>query len=305
MIYEERTTNHESRITNHEERTTNNEQLIFRTDVSSLSLSRPAQASVTVPEETEEVFDFRGGGEFLFHFMDCIVQLEAGTENEAIGLFQVALHFGADVVSCKTYGVEAYDSGGVAVYDHEGAYVLDDLGHAAYHGTGADLHKLVDAAHSADDCMVFHCYMACHAGEGAHNDMVTEVAVVSHMGVSLEHIVGAYAGFAVFAGSSVDSHIFTDQVMIAENDGGVFAGKFQVLRIFADDCMGINVVFFTHAHVFGNDSMGTDDGAFPDFTVFTNDCIGPDDYILMNDSRGTDLITFNSMVSFPFYCNRN
>ena len=254
----------------------------------SSTISRPAQSSVAVSKESEEVFDFGGGGEFLFHFEDGIVQFEAGTENEAIGLFQVALHFGADVISGEAYGVEAYDSGGIAVYNNEGAYVLDDFGHAANHGTGTDFDKLMDTAHASDDCMVFYGDVTGCSGEGAHDDMIPKVAVMGHMGVSLEHIVGAYPGFTIFAGGSVDGDVFTNQVMIAENDGGVFTGKFQVLRVFADDGMGVNMVFFPHPYVFRNDGVSPDDGAFPDFAVFANHCVRSDDDIFMNDGGRID-----------------
>ena len=234
------------------------------------------------------MFDFGGGGEFLFHFQDGIVQLEAGTENEAIGFFQVALHFGADVISGKAYGVETYDSGWIAVHYNEGAYVLDNFGHAADHGAGTDFYELMDSAHASDDCMIFYGYMSGCSGEGAHDDMIPKVAVVSDMGIGLQHIVGAYPGFAVFAGGSVNGDIFTNQVMIAEDNGGIFTGEFQVLRVFADDGMGVNVVFFTHPYVFRNHGVSSDDGPFPDFAVFSDHCVRSDDDIFMNDGGRID-----------------
>ena len=234
------------------------------------------------------MFDFRSGRKFLFHFQDGIIQLQAGTENEAVCLFQVALHFRRNVVAGKAYAVQAYHPGGVAVYDDEGAYVLHDLGHAAYHGAGADFNELVDTAHAADDCMVFYGDVACHAGEAGHDDVVAEVAVVGYMGVGLQHVVGAYPGFAVFAGGTVDGDVFADQVVVADDYGAVFVMEFEVLGIFTDDGMGVNVVFFTHAHVFGDDGVGADDGAFADFTVLTDHRIGPDDNIFMKDGRRID-----------------
>ena len=118
--------------------------------------------------------------------------------------------------------------------------------------------------------------------------MVAEVAVVSHMGVGLQHVVGAYPGFAVFAGGPVDGHVFADQVVVADDHGAVFIVEFQILGIFADDCMGINVIFLSHAYVLCNDCVGADDGAFADFTVFANHRVRSDDHILVNDGSRVD-----------------
>ena len=68
------------------------------------------------------MLDFRGGGEFLFHFFYGFVEFQARAEEEAVGFLEGALDVGRDVVSCDAYAVQAYDSGGVAVGDDEGAY---------------------------------------------------------------------------------------------------------------------------------------------------------------------------------------
>lgn len=128
-----------------------------------LSVSCTAEASVAVSQKVEQVLDFRGGGEFLFHFFYGFVEFQARAEEEAVGFLEGALDVGRDVVSCDAYAVQAYDSGGVAVGDDEGAYVLNDLGHAAYHGEGSYFDELVDAAHGADDGMVFDGDVACYA----------------------------------------------------------------------------------------------------------------------------------------------
>ena len=128
-----------------------------------LSVSCTAEASVAVSQEVEQVLDFRGGGEFLFHFFYGFVEFQARAENEAVCFFERALGFGRDLVSGNADCVESYDSGRVAVGDDEGAYVLNDLGHTADHGKSTNLDELVDAAHGADDGMVFDGDVACYA----------------------------------------------------------------------------------------------------------------------------------------------
>ena len=101
------------------------------------------------------MLDFRGGGEFLFHFFYGFVEFQSRAEEETVGFLEGALDVGGNIISCDAYAVQSYDSGGVAVGDDEGAYVLDDLGHAAYHGEGSYFDELVDTAHGTDDGVVF------------------------------------------------------------------------------------------------------------------------------------------------------
>ena len=149
------------------------------------------------------MFDFRSGREFLFHFLDSIVEFQARAENEAVCFFERALGFGRDLVSGNADCVESYDSGRVAVSDDKGAYVLNDLGHTADHGKSTNLDELVDAAHGADDSMVFDSDVAGNAGEAGYDDVIAEVAVVGYVGVCLKHVVRTDAGFAVFTGCTV------------------------------------------------------------------------------------------------------
>lgn len=79
------------------------------------------------------MLDFRCRREVLFHFMDSFVQLQAGTENSAVCFFKPASYFGGDIVSGESYAVQSDHSCRIAVNDHEWAYVLYDLGHAAHH----------------------------------------------------------------------------------------------------------------------------------------------------------------------------
>ena len=176
------------------------------------------------------MFDFRSGREFLFHFLDSIVEFQARAENEAVCFFERALGFGRDLVSGNADCVESYDSGRVAVSDDKGAYVLNDLGHTTDHGKSTNLDELVDAAHGADDSMVFDSDVAGNAGEAGYDDVIAEVAVVGYVGVCLKHVVRTDAGFAVFTGCTVDGSEFVDVVFISDDDGAVLACILEVLR---------------------------------------------------------------------------
>ena len=253
-----------------------------------LSVSCTAEASVAVSQEVEQVLDFRGGGEFLFHFFYGFVEFQARAEEEAVGFLEGALDVGRDVVSCDAYAVQAYDSGGVAVGDDEGAYVLNDLGHAAYHGEGSYFDELVDAAHGADDSMVFDSDVAGNAGEAGYNDVIAEVAVVGYVGVCLKHVVRTDAGFAVFTGCTVDGSEFVDVVSISDDDGAVLACILEVLRCFSDDGVREDVVLLAHADVFCDDGVRFNDGAFSDFASRTDDYVWSDGDVFMNDSGRID-----------------
>ena len=242
---------------------------------------RSAKSAVAVAEEAEKMLDFRCRREVLLHFVDGFMQLQTGTENGAVRFFQPASHFRGDIVSGNPHAVQSNHSCRIAVNDHERAYVLHNLGHAAHHGAGADFYELVDAAHAADDCVVFHDDVAGRAGKAGHDDVVSEIAVVCHMGVCLKHIMRADTGFAVFSRGTVDGDEFAEAVVVADDDCTVFVGKFQILRIFTDDGVRIYMIIFPHAYVSRNDRMGADNGAFADFTVGTDDGIGFDNHIFM------------------------
>lgn len=56
-----------------------------------LSVSCTAEASVAVSQKVEQVLDFRGGGEFLFHFFYGFVEFQARAEEEAVGFLEALL----------------------------------------------------------------------------------------------------------------------------------------------------------------------------------------------------------------------
>lgn len=249
----------------------------------SVSFSGTAESAFTVAKEAEEMLYFRCGREVLLHFFDGFGELHAGAENDAIGFLEKALAFRRNAISRKAYAVQPYDAGRIAIRDDIRADVLHDLGHAADHGAGTDLDELMKAAHAADDRMVFDGDMTCRAREGGHDDVVAEAAVMCDMGIGLQHIIRADARLAVFPSRSVNGDVFTDEVVVSDDNGAVFVCKFQILRVFPNDRMRINVILFAHADILRDDSMRSDDGAFADLAVFSDVGISTDDDILVND----------------------
>ena len=249
----------------------------------SVSFSGTAEATFTVAQEAEKMLHLRCGREVLFHFFDGFRELHTGAENDAIGLLEEALAFRRNAISGESDAVQPYDAGRIAICDDIRADVLHDLGHAADHSTGANLDELVKAAHAADDGMVFDSDMACRAREGGHDDVVAEATVMCDVGIGLQHIVRADACLAVFPGRSVNGDVFTEKIVIADDDGAVFVCEFQILRVFSNDRMRINVILFAHADILRDDSVRPDDGAFADLAVFSDIGISADDDILVND----------------------
>lgn len=270
-------------MTNQNTRSEGGTLRVFFICLLSVSFSGTAESAFTVTQEAEEMLYFRCGREVLLHFFDGFRELHAGAENDAIGLLEEALALRCDAISGKADAVQPYDAGWIAICDDIRADVLHDLGHAADHGAGTDLDELVKAAHAADDRMVFDSDMTCRAREGGHDDVVAKATVMRDMGIGLQHIVRADACLAVFSGRSVNGDVFTEKIVIADDDGAVFVCEFQILRVFSNDRMRINVIFFTHADILRDDSMRSDDGAFADLAVFSDVGISTDDYILVND----------------------
>ncbi len=118
--------------------------------------------------------------------------------------------------------------------------------------------------------------------------MVSDATIVRDMGIGLEHIVRSDARLAIFARCAVNRTKFTHLIAVANHDRAVLAFVFQILRVFADDRAGINVIVLPHAHIFRDDRIGTDDRALADFTMRADDRKRTDNDIFVNNGGGID-----------------
>ena len=234
------------------------------------------------------MLDFFRGGEFLFHFRNCIDEFQIGTEDETVRFFEVIFGFRADLATGNTDAVEPYDASRVSVRNDEGADVLHDFRHAADHGAFADLHKLMNPRHGADDRVVLDDAVTGDPGVAGDDDVISDAAIVRDMGIGLKHIVRTDARLAIFTRRTMNRTKFAELIAVANHDGAMLAFVFQILRVFPDDRAGIDVIVLSHAHIFRDDRIRTDNRALADFTMRADDREWTDDDIFVNDGGGID-----------------
>ena len=73
--------------------------------------------------------------------------------------------------------------------------------------------------------------MAGQIGSIGHNDIIPQFAVVRHMAVSHQEVIISYDGYTdICRRGPVDGHIFSDCIVVPDNDPGLFPFEFQILR---------------------------------------------------------------------------
>ena len=152
-----------------------------------------------------------------------LTQIESGTQNHAVAVFERLTRLFGDTAPLHAANVHAKEAGRLAVYHSKGRNVLSHLGHAADHGQSADAHKLMNAAHAAEYRLIFDFHVAAQADRVGNHDLVTQDAVVSHMGVGHDQVVVAQLGDGAFVGSPMNCDILADDVAASDDDAGFFA----------------------------------------------------------------------------------
>lgn len=104
------------------------------------------------------------GRELLADGVAGLFDVEVRAAEEAVGLTEEADIGGGKAMTLQADLVDAAEFGGVAVCDHEGDDVLNDLGATAKDGVAPDAAELVDAGEAAYDGVVLDDNVS---GEGA------------------------------------------------------------------------------------------------------------------------------------------
>jgi hypothetical protein len=164
--------------------------------------------------------------------------------------------FVREATSLQSDLVDPPDRGGVPIDNGERRDVLDDLGDSSGDGVSPDPAELVDSGEARDDGVVVDPDMS---GEGAivgKNDMVSHLTVVGDVGVGEKKIVGTHAGRGIGVGPAVDGGVFPEDIAITHDEGGRFAGIFQVLGLDANGGEGKELVVIADLGLSVNDNMG-------------------------------------------------
>ena len=158
--------------------------------------------------------------------------------------------------AAETDGVDRADFGGIAVGDHVGRDVLNDLRTSAGHGMRPDAAELVCGGEAGNNGVVPDGAMAGEAAIVGKDDVVAELAIVRDVGVAEEKIVRADAGWQLLVGATVDRAVFAEHVVVADLQRRGLADVFQVLGFPADDREGEKLVAFPKNRVRLQDHVG-------------------------------------------------
>lgn len=143
-------------------------------------------AALGVLDEMDEVLDVRvvcGGG--CFEGAEAVGEVLVFFQEQAlVGGFDVADVSFRKTPALQTDEIHSTGAGRVAIYDHEGRDVLDDLCEASDDGVFPHTTKLVDGSKAGDDGVILDGDVACDAGGVREDDVVSELAVVGDVGVT-------------------------------------------------------------------------------------------------------------------------
>jgi len=205
-----------------------------------------------------------------------LFDVQVGPAEEPVGFPQGADFFRGEPPAFQADLIDAADFGRIAVGDHEGGHVLNDLGAAADDGMTPNAAKLVDPAEAADNGVVLHHHMT---GQGAivgENDMMADQAIVGDVGVGQEIVMVADDGLATRAGSAIDRAELPEAVGIPDFQMGGLDGVFEILGPLADRGEGEESVAIPnhggagHADMAGQHIAAAESNPGSDHTVGTD-----------------------------------
>lgn len=249
---------------------------------SRLSFSSTGDAALGFFDKLDQVRDLRG-----VRSVGRLERTEGG--GEVAVLFEEEFFVGGlegfDVVlgkaaTLETDQVEAAGVGGIAVDNHEGRHVLDNLGAAANNRMLADAAELVDRTHAGNDGMIFNDDVAGDANGVGKDDVAAELAVVGDVGVAEQQIMRADAGGQAFVGAAVDGGVFAKNVVVADFEVSGIAEVFEILGLAADDGEGEKLVAAADLGMTFENDVGVQDAIVAEFNMVANDAIGANADIL-------------------------
>lgn len=117
----------------------------------------------------------------------------------------------------------------MAFDNHEGGDVFNNSSEASDHGAFTDEAELVYGTEAGEDGVVFYGDVACDGGVIGKNDVVADLAFMRDVGVAKKEVVVADSSWGFGGGSSVDGYVFTECVVVADDELSLFATVFEVL----------------------------------------------------------------------------
>lgn len=211
-----------------------------------------------------------GGAVAFFHLLDGVGDVETFDEDVAVDVADAVDALLGESTALEAEGVHAAVLDGVAGSFDEGWHVLVDEGTSLGDDVGADMDELQAGCLAAEDDVIAHDDMSGEGGVIGKYAVVAYDTVVGYMDVSHEEVAVADDGLAAGGGATVNGAAFADGVVVANLDGGVFAGELEILRHGSDDSTGEDAAVLADAGAGEDGYVGTYPGAVAYFNIFAD-----------------------------------
>jgi len=180
-------------------------------------------------DERGDVLDLWAIGHLLLDLDDGIEYGGLSVEDESVGVGNVALHLGGEAVGGEYGGVDAAIFHGVVVGYDVGWNVATDAAAAGHHGTDSDAHSGVDDDAGGEDDGVGYLAISCYLGAISEYVAMTDLGVVGDVYAFHEEVVVSDDGLSAGESGTVDDHVLSDDVVVADEEGGGVAAEVEVL----------------------------------------------------------------------------
>ena len=163
-----------------------------------------------------------------------LLDIKICTAKETIGFTQGAHIVPAESPAFQPHLVDSANFRRVAVRDHKGRNILNDLCAAAEDSVPSNSAVLMHSAQTADYSIVFNNNMASESAVVGKDDMVSHTAVVSDVGIGKKVVVAADQGLRIQHRSAIHSTELSKTIVIANLQKSWLALIFQILRALPD-----------------------------------------------------------------------
>jgi len=212
---------------------------------------------------------------------DRLTQINPAEKEHFVEPFDLPPLEGVEAGTSKTDDVQAADSV-YPVGDRKWGQVFVDGRVALHQGQRAHPHELVHPTVGGQKGAVLDHNMTGQLGAG-DNDTIVNHGIMADMTPRHQEIVRSDLGWFLDTVGPVDGDMFSEHILIPDDQARGFLPILQILRRIADHATGVEPVFLSNFGVTGEVNMGAQRAVFTQFDVCVDDGIRPDSRCGRND----------------------
>ncbi len=180
--------------------------------------------------EINDVLHFLAHRDTELDLVDSFLDGEVAVVDQSVGIMDVLNHISRELPSAQSHDVESGIRNRLFAANDEWWNVLARAASSLHHCVSSDTAELMNEHHRADDGKVINDDLTRKFSGVTHDDAASKLTVMSDMGVFHDEVVASHHGFTFGRRATVDGHILTYTVGVA-NDGERFLSpELEVLR---------------------------------------------------------------------------